>query len=124
VSPDEITMRDLMDASLRAIDASIYALREQVISGQQAATTELAGVRGDIAELRGRFDKVATDEELRTFKDHVYRRLEPLEADMHERAGGIRARTSLLAYVVAGSGVMGVVAGLAFTLIRSFVPAA
>lgn len=124
MSPDEITMRDLMDASLRAIDASIYALREQVVSGQQASAREHAQVQAALDEVRSQLGRVPTDEEFVRFKQDAYSRIRALEDDMHQRAGSAKARASMWMLVVGGSSVMGVIAGLVITLIRSFIPAA
>ena len=118
----EVTMRDLLEASMRTIDASMNGLREQLIAFQQASAREHAEVRANLGELRARLENVPTEEELARFKTLVYERLGRLEADLQQRTGGERARASLGRVVVAGCATAGTLCGLILSVSRLIFP--
>ncbi|ADB50177.1 hypothetical protein [Conexibacter woesei] len=119
---DEITMRDLMEASLKAIDVNMVGLRDQLNAIQQASAREHAQVRSDLGELRTKLEQVPTNAEFVRFKGDVDSRLGRLEQDLQQRAGGSRARESLGRIVVAGCATAGALCGAIVALARVLIP--
>lgn len=122
MSNDEITMRDLMEASLRAIDINMFGIREQLNAFQQASAREHAEVRADLAELRTGLTRVPSDAEFDRYKQDVDGRLIPLERDLNERTGGLRARASVWGFVVGGAAVLGTMLGAVLAFARVLLP--
>jgi anti-sigma factor RsiW len=105
VTPEEVSLRDLMEARFDATD-------EKIAAGHEASAREHAEVQRDIAELRGDF---------RVFKQYVYRELEPLKRDRDERSGVTRGRWEALRIAAIISAVGGTFAGAVIALVRTFI---
>lgn len=100
VSSDEVTLRDLLEAELRAMRGSIGEvaktvgdLRNEVAESGKRGSEEHAAVRGDLQGLQRQLDTgVPSAEEFGRFKQHTYdrydaleRRLDTVEDDAGER---------------------------------------
>jgi hypothetical protein len=111
VSPEEVSLRDFMEARFDATD-------EKIAAGHEASAREHAEVRSDLGELRGDF---------REFKQYVYgeqrataKEISQLKRDRDERFGAARGRWEILKIAVAVSAIGGPIAGLTIAAVRTF----
>jgi len=112
MSPEEVTLRDFIDARFNTVD-------EKIAAGHEASSREHAEVRGDLAELKGDF---------REFKQYVYGEqrataveIAQLKRDRDERRGASRGRWEVVRIASVVSAVGGAFAGATIAFIRTFV---
>jgi len=81
MTPQEITIRDVLDVELRAVRDSIDALTRQVQESDKRSTAEHAEVRGELRALQRQLDTaVPSTEQFDRFKQFYHERHEALQA--------------------------------------------
>ena len=112
MSPEEVSLRDFMEARFDATD-------EKIAAGHEASAREHAEVRQDLGELRGDF---------REFKQYVYGEMRALAAeiaqlkrDRDESRGASRGRWEILKIASIAAAIGGPLAGATIAFVRTVV---
>lgn len=80
MTPQEVTLRDVLDAELRGVRESIDSLAKQVADAHAQSSREHAEVRADLRDLRRQIDTgVPSNDEFQRFKELYHERHEALK---------------------------------------------